>query len=101
MRFRKKPVVIDAVKWTGFNLEDCLLFLADGKDSFDHLPDDGVNKGKGIGVTGTDIFIPTLEGMITCSLGDFIIKGVNGEFYPCKPDIFNFTYEPVDNQSAL
>ena len=45
---------------------------------------------------GTDIFIPTLEGVMRASVGDWIIKGVNGEFYPCKPDIFEKTYEPAE-----
>ncbi|WP_204664866.1 hypothetical protein [Dyadobacter sandarakinus] len=41
------------------------------------------------------ILIPTLEGVMEASLGDWIIRGVNGEFYPCKPDIFEKTYEPA------
>lgn len=79
MKFRKKPVVIEAVQWTGENIEAVAKFIG-GKGEF-HLP--------------SDIIIPTLEGDHTASISDWIIKGVKGEFYPCKPDIFAATYEPV------
>lgn len=90
--YRKKPVVIEAVQWTGENLEEVLGWI-----DFSSLPDDGVHVGPGIGHTpalGT-LDIPTLEGTMTASPGDWIIKGIKGEFYPCKPDIFDATYEPV------
>jgi hypothetical protein len=47
---------------------------------------------------GTDIYIPTLEGTMLATVGDWIIRGVKGEFYPCKPDIFALTYEPADEE---
>jgi hypothetical protein len=46
--------------------------------------------------TETSLHIETLEGILTASPGDWVIKGVNGEFYPCKPDVFEKTYEPVE-----
>lgn len=78
-KYRKKPVVIEALQFDGKNYEECLnlsedIFMFDG--------DNYLN-------------ITTLEGTMKCSVGDYIIKGVNGEFYPCKPDIFEKTYEEV------
>lgn len=101
MKFRKKPVVIEAVRYdgtkAGFN--ECLKFLADGKDNFDHLPknpkDPYIHQGIGVSIMGIEI--PTLEGVMLCSPGDWIIKGVKGEFYPCKSDIFEATYEKVED----
>jgi hypothetical protein len=77
MKYRKKPVVIDAVQFTGKNLDEILEFGAHA--FYNNTP------GK--------ILIPTLEGRMTANKGDYIIKGVKGEFYPCKPDIFEATYE--------
>ena len=103
MKYRKKPVVIDAVHWDG--TEKCLNgvvlpFLADGHKDFEHLPraPDDSHIDNGIGYTPPDgnLFIPTLEGTMTARPGDWIIKGIKGEFYPCKPDIFTETYEPVE-----
>lgn len=79
MKFRKKPVVIEAWKWTG---SMCNHVLQD-------LP-----PGAYLGHEET-LLIPTLEGVMVASKGDWIIKGVKGEFYPCKPDIFEATYEAV------
>ncbi len=79
LKYRKKPVVIETIQYTGGNLDDCA-----------HFCDDLDLNG------GTDkVIIKTLEGVHICSIGDYIIKGVNGEFYPCKPDIFHKTYELV------
>jgi hypothetical protein len=82
-RFRKKPVVIDAVQWTG-DLSALRQWCAEIGASFPGGPN------------GDSIEIFTPEGMMTASPGDFIIRGVKGEFYPCKPDIFAATYEAVD-----
>jgi hypothetical protein len=79
MRFRKKPVVIEAVQWTGDNVNQISEFM--GFPSYSHHTDTGLH-------------IHTLEGTMHASEGDWIIKGVQGEFYPCKPDIFAATYEP-------
>lgn len=83
MKYRKKPVIIEAIKWTGTNIQEMAEFCNnDGHGMHEHP-------------NGTDLIIYTLEGEHTASLGDYIIKGVKGEFYPCKPDIFEMTYEKV------
>lgn len=77
--FRKRPVVIQAVQWTGSNSVEVLTFLG-GAGWWNQ----------------TGPIIETLEGELHAAVGDYIIKGVSGEFYPCKPDIFEQTYEEVD-----
>lgn len=98
-KYRKKPMVIDAMRYDGTEkcFNECLGFLADGKENFDHLPKspDDPSIKNGIGVSLMGIEIPTLEGTMLCSPGDWIIRGVKGEFYPCKPEIFEATYEKV------
>lgn len=92
MKFRKLPVVIDAVIWDGVNIEVVLRFLKEHNVVLHtRIP------GGGIGFTPADgtLAIPTLEGVMTASSGDYIIRGVKGELYPCKPDIFQATYERV------
>lgn len=79
MKFRKKPVVIDAVQWTGENRDEIFQFV--GRDA--------------VCGDATGMVIKTLEGQHIASEGDWIIKGVHGEYYPCKPDIFDKTYEPA------
>lgn len=80
-KYRKKPVVIEAIKWKGQNHNEVFEFC--GNDNF-YFSDNQ-----------KDLFIPTLEGEMKANIGDFIIKGINGEFYPCKPDIFEKTYDEV------
>lgn len=80
MKFRKKPVVVEAVQWTGQAIEGLPEWCGDV--SHITLPVHHVN-------------INTLEGTMSCHLNDWIIRGVKGEIYPCKPDIFEMTYEPV------
>tara|TARA_Y100000114_G_C11663950_1_gene280403 strand:- start:155 stop:418 length:264 start_codon:yes stop_codon:yes gene_type:complete len=85
-KFRKKPVVIEAVQWTGSNMREVDSFM-----------DTDTDHGDGTSfVVGAEVKIATLEGVMTAGVGDWIIKGVNGEFYPCKPDIFEKTYEAVE-----
>lgn len=79
-KYRKKPVVIDAVKWDGKNVKEVMDFMTWRNASHDEL---------------AGLVIHTLEGNHNALPGDFIIKGVAGEFYPCKPDIFEATYEVV------
>ena len=86
MKFRKKPVVIEAWQWLGLNPGDARDFQEKNGLPRWYL---GVRNGK------TGMIIPTLEGDHLAQRGDWIIKGVAGEFYPCKPDIFKETYEPV------
>ncbi len=85
MKYRKKPVEIEAVEWNGAN----------------HLITETFMKGSGASIDYSEyqlgvIKIPTLEGVMDARVGDYIIKGVKGEFYPCKPDIFKLTYEKVE-----
>lgn len=88
-RFRKKPVEIDAVLLGDDNIGGVARWCG------------GVVRGGSSGGSkGGHIIIDTLEGRMTASLGDWIIQGVAGEFYPCKPDIFAATYEPVLDDSG-
>lgn len=83
-KFRKKPVVIEAEQWDGGSIE-CVRAVA------------GL-MGKVLGrVCDSSLLIETLEGKMTALPGDWIIKGVKGEFYPCKPEIFAATYERVED----
>ena len=86
MKYKKKPVIIDAIQWNGKGNYELAVFL------------DGNNWKHKIATNEKPecLIIETLEGKITASIGDFIIKGVKGEFYPCKPDIFEMTYEKVE-----
>jgi hypothetical protein len=87
MKFRKKPVVIEAVQFTGSNLFECLRFMREPEWVVGNLE-----------LKGTDRpIIHTLEGDMQTSPGDWIIRGVKGEYYPCKPDIFEATYEAVQS----
>lgn len=101
-RWRKKPVVvIEAIQWDGHNSGAVLKFCFSDNRWKDGLPDDGDVGGPGIGYTpsfGT-LHIPTLEGVMTAQPGDWIIRGVKGELYPCKSDVFDATYEPVTEES--
>jgi len=81
-KYRKKPVVIEAVQWDGANVDEvlglCITVGSVRRTSVDH-----------------QLAIDTREGTMTASRGDWIIKGVKGELYPCKPDIFAATYDPA------
>lgn len=97
MKYKKKPVIIDAIQWTGGNMVEIADF-AKGFAKFDEIRQgDAENKIP----AQYDLSIQTLEGTMQASRGDYIIKGVNGEFYPCKPDIFEKTYEKADSSSAM
>jgi len=80
-KYRKKPVVIEAMQFTG-NLNDLKEFVPSNL----------------LKINNTEITIATLEGHMTIRISDFIIQGVQGEFYPCKPDIFFATYEAVEEK---
>lgn len=97
MEYRKKPLVIEAVQWTGLNLEEVKAFAEDSLDIeiFD------VGWRSGVVSPSAKITIHTLEGDMIVDSGDYIIKGINGEIYPCKPDIFNKTYEEVADNSRV
>ena len=82
-KYRKKPVVIEAVQYQREeNIAECLSFC--GNENLKYNPQTN------------EYEISTLEGNMVVSKGDYIIKGINGEFYPCKPDIFEKTYELVE-----
>ena len=91
MRYRKKPVVVDVVQWEGSNLSEVEKFLGKSFLGYRILSDSAWQVGKGIPVT--EIAIETIDSVAKAVNGDYIIKGVQGEFYPCKPDIFETTYE--------
>jgi len=77
-KFVKKPVEVTAVKWTGGNIRAMEKFIRSAIT---------------FKVEGDELLIYTLEGIMTASKGDWIIRGVKNEYYPCKPDIFEETYE--------
>lgn len=84
--FRKKPIVIEAVKWTG-NMSDIIALVGHDLPTY-------------VGIDGA-LCISTLEGDMALRQGDWLIKGVKGEFYPCRADIFEQTYEQVEEPGTL
>lgn len=79
-KYRKKPIVIEAIKWNGKNFKEIEEFC---------------NNIRILRWIDMALEIQTLEGKIIATQNDYIIKGIKGEFYPCKPDIFEATYEEV------
>lgn len=79
-KYVKKPIVIEAIQYTGENTEDVVNFITNRHCTI---------------LNDKRILINTLEGNIEASPNDYIIKGVQGEFYPCKPDIFKSTYDLI------
>lgn len=90
-KYRKKPIVIEAVQLTWENWGEVCGFL--GSDNMGEDKSHGVMQKE----CKISLEIKTLEGTMLAKENDFIIKGINGEFYPCKPDIFKATYEVVDD----
>ena len=92
MKFRKKPVVIEACRWepneNGSNKNQWPKSW--GKKPWDWK----------VSAISLGLFIPTLEGKMRADPGDWIIKGVKGEFYPCKNDVFKQTYESVESEQS-
>jgi hypothetical protein len=84
MKYRKKPVVIEAIQWTGGNSEEIYSKFPECFNSIIIYHNDA-------------LIIKTLEGNMTANDGDYIIKGIKGEFYPCREDIFLATYEKVED----
>ncbi len=99
MKFRKKPVVIEAVQLRWDTWDDMCAHagvgkLADGKPEGTYVDADGkATEDASLGKIG--LLIPTLEGLMLGVQDDWIIRGIKGELYPCKPDIFEATYEPA------
>ena len=99
MKFRKKPVVIEAVQLRRDNWgEMCVhagVGMEPGKPRGCYVGPDGKPTDDSGGRLG--LIIPTLEGDMVATEGDWVIRGIKGELYPCKPDIFAATYEPVED----
>lgn len=89
MKYRKKPVVIDAIVWTGENIKEVKEFCGTNcrihysYTEFENAPQ-------------VHLVLCTLEGEMTARPGTYIVKGLKGEVYPCRKDIFEMTYEPVE-----
>lgn len=101
-RYRKKPVVIEAMQLSWETWNEMCEFAPVGKDGCRGvwMDDEGRWSDTQIG-DRLGLVIPTLEGYLVASEGDYIIKGVAGEFYPCKPDIFEQTYEPAEELHVI
>jgi len=93
-RFKKKPVVIEALQWTGENHRDMFNFLG-GADS-EPIRASGEHFYMDHGLVNGGLMIKTLEGEHVANISDYIICGIEGEYYPCKPHIFVQTYEPAE-----
>lgn len=78
-RYKTKPCEIEAIQWTGKNIIEILDW----------------GQGKILWNDVDDLFIDTLEGRMKANINDYIIKGLRGEYYPCKPDVFNKKYEAI------
>ena len=84
-KYRKKPVVVEAIRWDGDSS------LANSVLGESYAVDWEYESSNSLG-----IYIPTLEGAMLCKIGDWIVKGIKGEFYPVKDDIFGATYEEAE-----
>lgn len=93
-KFRKKPVEIEAIQWNGKNKEEVFKFLGYPGKYTDQTT--SISSTNFFWNPSNGLWILTLEGQMSASLNDYIIKGVKGEFYPCKPDIFEMTYDKCD-----
>ena len=87
-KYVKKPVVVEAIQYTKENISSVLKWFEQNNSSREIKYNHDDN----------NYYIVTLEGDMKLSVGDYIIKGIKGEFYPCKPDIFKATYEEVKNE---
>ncbi len=97
-KYRKKPVVVEAMLWTDVFPRKMWEFLGGGKDEY--MQANGENFYIDHSKVKGGLIIKTLEGEHLANIGDYIIKGVKGEYYPCKPDIFEMTYDPVFDASV-
>jgi len=90
-KYRKKPMVIEALQWTGDVTYDMLNFGCSG-------PQPLFGADFQVDTASKQVEILTLNGVVKVDVGDWVIRGVHGEFYPCRPDIFSETYEPVNEE---
>lgn len=88
MKYRTKPLVIEAMQLTDKNLGDVVDFMRENSEDNGAL---SISKN----MSSRELSINTLEGTMKAINGDWIIRGIDGEYYPCKPDFFEQTYEPV------
>lgn len=89
-KYRKKPVVIEAVQWK-----------PDGRDNLIEIAEffgDNQQYTVSYNLEVHTLSIYTLEGIMDASPGDYVIRGIKGEYYPCKPDIFDATYEAIEEE---
>src|SRR6185312_4620811 len=93
-KYRKMPVEIEAIQWDGENTLKVMNFMGEVVVLKSNIEHDRFEDYKEI-AKRDGLRINTLEGDMRANVGDFIIKGIKGEFYPCKPDIFEATYEKV------
>ena len=100
MKYRKKPVVIEAVQLKWSTWSEMCDFLGDviSSENPARMVETFSDTCGEVGHGYIELTIPTLEGNHTAKHGDYIIRGVKGEFYPCKPDIFEQTYERVEEE---
>ena len=102
-KYRKKPVVIEAIQYKVIEEIPCKYGVAKKTNINEIAQFMKVNSLREVTTPNdtpegeTFLSIDTLEGIMTASKNDWIIKGVNGEFYPCKPDIFDKTYEKIED----
>lgn len=94
-KYKKKPVVIEAFKWTGDNNQD------EDPEWIIKAIEKGIVWLNNKGTKNVNMEILTLEGKHIAKRGDYIIKGVKGELYPCKPDIFEMTYEKIEGEEGF
>jgi len=87
-RYTKKPIPIQAVQWNGTNTGELLKFSRDIRFVYHEGNENNV---------ATELYVHTLEGDLYAKLGDYIIKGIKGEVYPCAREIFEATYEEVED----
>ena len=99
-KYKKKPVVIEAIQLKVDNFDSVCDFMG-GTPIPKHNPNFGVDEYGNTNEPYIGVYIETLEGKMLANYGDYIIKGVNGEFYPCKPDIFDKTYDEADSSSLI
>lgn len=93
-KYRKKPVVIEAIQFDGLNGYEIKRFA--GSAVITDIDDAAYQAG--IAPPIMSVHIETLEGTMRADVGDYVIQGVNGEIYPCKPDIFAKTYELAESE---
>jgi hypothetical protein len=94
-KYRKKPVVIEAYQYAGDFIENSVW---NAPTWIKQALDTGKLKYKELEDNPPELYVVTLEGDMKCDYMDYVIKGVKGELYPCKPDIFEETYEQVDEK---